>query len=613
MNTLNRRVAPLHIRELIEDSGITGELRDFLETDLFFHIEHYKFDEDRILRALQSAKIEQEKGSEEHRITATQGIIAILCDLDIHFSSQEAINCFAATGFRLWADRELEYFDFIRQHAQFPDQDWLSILGNRGLNLCDFLRDDPQSQSNPIHDRIFEGLNRHLDKKLPEDSPLSVYFWLNPELWSVPASGGEDEGDKKSVSHFNECQKIFLKVITQWTSAVLEKNDEDEYYRLLEYLDLRGISRFLGEDELAPIYKSIQERPFELPPRPMAVKDIPLFIRALDREIWVEHGVPPRKPGKDEVEVLHAQLQRIAELCSQDQLKAKLPHAAIKELIPIFQWVPRNYIHNPPVSADQIALMIKFLALMRTRLRMDRDSVQIHDYKKALQHLVKKKQEAQALRQLLITFRNCDYACSDESLNFRPKFERTLFPIPQTFRGLSAEFSISCMIDMVIGSWQIENRRRTLCLDLAEYCMSRLKFKKRSEVKKSTGYYDNEQCTEVSPIWRQAYTEALGELGYALDGNVVRLLDFVRNHDPDETVRNAAHSSYRTIQRERTKKLDDFKGLRAAFWLLRWAQRKHLNKSIDEARAKLLRRQELRDELHTRVTFIYRDFLDPDY
>lgn len=628
------------LRDLIDLSEIHGGFRDFVEQHLFSQqsgFPCYKFSEEALLHALGIAtSIDGSDEAERLTLQVIKFIETVGLPLD-HFDAYRTIK---KLGELYWRDRALEFFAFLVGHGDYPIQRWRSILFDHENFGAQPPWDRPEGHRKPLENQIVEGLLRHRTTNHLEDSPFSLCFWFNVELWKAgPRMPGmstlktknketgewePDEGEDPSLAPWESAQfphskKIFNAVLRQWSTAMLEADNEDAIYAFFDWADDHRVLDWSENDQLEKavvesIWEDVQSRPVPEPIHPLALKDIPICIRALDRKLW-SRGSEAFTPPEDILRNLQDQLVEIAKLCAEDQLKAKLPLGIIRDLIPVFYWVPEGYIpnRNYPQPAQE-SLAVKLFALMRTCLQHDPQAFHIYDYRYAMQLLVAKGKEAVLLRQLLITLRACSEPCSGESLDFRPKRKINGYILPVQFSGLPPEYCLSCLIDLLIGSRQIKDRYRNLCTDTAVYFMSRLKFRKQNgrarAQEKLSGFYDEKNCVESDPIWRRAYAEALGDLGYAIDGKVLHLLDFVRKHDPDEAVREAAQSSYRLIHREQTKDLDDYKSLRAAFWVPRKAQREALNAPVELAQAKLLRRQELRNERQTNASLIYLGYLD---
>lgn len=628
------------LRNLIELSEIRGGFREFVEQHLFHRqsrFPSYDCSEETLLHALNEAKL-VDRSDETERLTLQ--VIKFINTVGLPLDHYKVYPTIKNLGELYWQDQALEFFAFLVDHGNYPIQRWRSILFDHENLGAQPPWDRPEGQPKPLENQIAEGLLRHSSAFHPENSPFSLCFWFNIELWKaeprMPGMGtiktknketGEwepDVGEDPLLAPWESAQyphskKIFNAVLRQRATAMLEADNEDAIYAFFDWADDnrildRGENDQLEKSVVESIWEKVQSRPVPVPSYPLALKDIPACIRALRRKLWLR-GNEVFTPPKDRLENLQDQLVQIAKLCAEDQLKAKLPLGIIRDLIPVFYWVPEGYIPNRsyPQPAQE-SLAVKLFALMRSCLQHDPQAFHIYDYRDAMQLLVAKGKEAVLLRQLLIALRSCPKPCSSGSLDFRPKRKINGYILPVQFSGLPPEYCLSCLIDLLIGSHRLEDRYRNLCMDTAEYFMSRLKFRKQKgrarAQEKLSGFYDEKKCVESDPIWRRAYAEALGEFGYAIDGKVLHLLDFVRKHDPDEAVREAAQSSYRVIHREQTKDLDDYKSLRAAFWVLRKAQREALNLPIELALAKLLRRQELRNERQTNASLIYIGYLD---
>ncbi|WP_299202977.1 hypothetical protein [uncultured Amphritea sp.] len=131
---------------------------------------------------------------------------------------------------------------------------------------------------------------------------------------------------------------------------------------------------------------------------------------------------------------------------------------------------------------------------------------------------------------------------------------------------------------------------------LAEFCLSRLRLRKGE--KTNNGKYDPDQVIEASPIWRQGYLKALGELGFDLNGKAHKTVYFTQQHDPDESVRKIAKECYRLVRRNsnKTRSIEDLKrAIIAAEWWLLICQRRELNEDVNYEEALKVRRRLLRN------------------
>lgn len=131
---------------------------------------------------------------------------------------------------------------------------------------------------------------------------------------------------------------------------------------------------------------------------------------------------------------------------------------------------------------------------------------------------------------------------------------------------------------------------------LAEFCLSRLRLKKGE--KPVSGKYRDEQVTEPSPKWRQAYLKVLIELGLNPSGKVHKAAYFIRDSDPDEAVREIAKECYRAARKasKKEKSVQDFKrSIIASEWWLLMVQRQALGHEINYEEALKTRRRMLRN------------------
>lgn len=133
----------------------------------------------------------------------------------------------------------------------------------------------------------------------------------------------------------------------------------------------------------------------------------------------------------------------------------------------------------------------------------------------------------------------------------------------------------------------------------ANFCLKNLALKKGRSC--GEGRYENADCVEERPLWRQAFSNALSEIGLDLGGEVHKRLYFVKNSDPDDNVRKVAAEAYNAVRRQKHHDEEDpVKGMLIAFWWLRLAQRKSLDLDVDSAGAAKTRRNELRYASHVR-------------
>lgn len=601
LTPLDRRLSPFH-KELLDVSAIDGEFRSFCEKTLFVQLPGNLPDAKELVLALSKAK---EKSGDNEAESLTLQVLAFLEKIKIQPHDPVALDVFTALSSQYWAGKELNALEFLMMEGDFPKEYWRNIL----YTESDFQPTEagiPPKEVEEINslvaDRISKGLIEFIREDPPKSSPYSIYFWLDRKLSKRPESQKSDS---------DEFRFILESVVQKWAEAQLNRNNENSIYQLLDWVKSRRLDDLVSRNLQQEIKDRLNERPISLPPYPMSLKDIPIFIKAVDRDLWDNGGGKPYQPSEGDRDHLHTQLEDIAVLCAEDRLKANLPISTIRKLIHFLS----TYV-NPKRDLKEDRLAIKLLALLRGQLQNSRSQFDVFDYQIALKTLVRCGKEADALRQLFLTLRTFSMPCCDESTEFRQRIrsyaESDLTP---RMESLDPEFCLNILVDIIICKLRSSERLRQTCLNLGEFFLSRLKLKaknpRKSFSKESTDFYQDKDCLESNPHWRTAYIEALGELGYAHNGKVLRCLDFIRKHDPQEKVRNRAQSVYRVIHREQTKPLDDWKGLRAAFWALRVAQRKAIGQPVDEAAAKLLKRQELRAENQTKSDGIYKSYLGP--
>ncbi|CAA6677360.1 MULTISPECIES: hypothetical protein [unclassified Lentimonas] len=145
----------------------------------------------------------------------------------------------------------------------------------------------------------------------------------------------------------------------------------------------------------------------------------------------------------------------------------------------------------------------------------------------------------------------------------------------------------------VFSDEEVEEVTYSLRKTMAEYCWKSLRLRKGETCESNR--YQNAQCTEPNPIWRQAYAKALSEIGLDLGGSVHKTLNFIRKNDPNESVCAAAADAYKSVRRQKNSdESDPIKGLLIAFWWLRLGQRTAMSLDVDPSSATRTRRDELR-------------------
>ena len=131
--------------------------------------------------------------------------------------------------------------------------------------------------------------------------------------------------------------------------------------------------------------------------------------------------------------------------------------------------------------------------------------------------------------------------------------------------------------------------------EFAKFCLERL----RTKIKNKNAAYTNKDFVEPRPAWRWCYVQALTALRVNPGGRAHRMLFWLLNNDPDETVKELAkkaHKRVRHLDRDKPN-LDEGASPRRplfeAFWWLRQAHLITLGVEMDQAGAMRTRRKEL--------------------
>ncbi|WP_215396930.1 hypothetical protein [Rheinheimera oceanensis] len=204
--------------------------------------------------------------------------------------------------------------------------------------------------------------------------------------------------------------------------------------------------------------------------------------------------------------------------------------------------------------------------------------------------------QQKSLRHRLMLMRSSQVSLSDEGLNYRNGQPDSLWykPLKELCRDLfnfERRTSPEQHLVTALETFYIEFSKQ-----IAEFCLSRLRLRKGE--KANDGQYDSTQTVEQSSAWRQGYLKVLSEIGYDLNGQVHKTVNFVKQSDPDPDVRAIAKEAYKTVRRQSspTQTLEDIKrGIIAAEWWLLLCQRQELKLPIDHEAAVQTRRKLLRN------------------
>jgi hypothetical protein len=462
----------------------------------------------------------------------------------------------------------------------------------------------------PAKRLISKGLLRHIGEEHAESSSFSIKFWANDVLWS------NQEDEQAQTEQRAESKKVFSHLAHTWYFGLVLRNEPENAQQFFNWLLRTRKWESLTDSHKNDIENAEWIRPvsspMDLADNASLDEEVLVKSEALFHKHWLTVAGDLREATDVEYEALYADLSDIAKQCAED--KIKLSSHAISLLIRGDKW---GHISSNQ-SAHITALSIKHLALLRSVLRYEPETFDPYSYQKTLDSLVWNAKEPQiALRQLLITLRQCPEEAANEALEFKPHLPNMSgsghFLIIQPFEGMSPSIVVSSFIHMVIHHRNLENKdaSRMSALGMADYCLSRIVSKKgrRHIATPDNPYYADDNCVEENRAWRRAYVQALGELGYDLGGKVHKALQFGQHNDPSEDIRGEAKHALKMIKRGLNKDLDDRKALIAAFFWLRWAQREALGLDINEGAAMLLRRGEMRLDYKHRAEFLYNQFI----
>jgi hypothetical protein len=569
--------------EIIEFSGISESFKQFLTKYLVPRMGHPYDDDKEFLFHLQNAQTEPTLSDQVfHLLDAIKPHI-----LEDNLSAYD--DCIDGLAKVEWTDSALEFFEYLLSKRNYPIENWLAFFSEYGKawtredfnKLYNGEKLEKKSPSKRPVQLIVEGLLRHIGSVQSITSPLSPIFWFQNRICAQLTTSEDRSNRRASLTSF--LSEIAEVVCTE----MLVQGQLAEAKNFLLWIIRNEKDRFVSN--WCELHEAIANVPVPAPYFSSDVEEstaVPVYLNAIHHDCWEMPDGSIKQLSWEDKEPIISKLESIATKCSQD--KIRLPHKQMVELLWMPNWEGWQHIFYSPGSYQE-ALSLKLFSLLRSRLKNDPASVDISDYKQALNILIQAKEHNKLLRQLLITLRQASEPCSDESLEFKPKPSYK----PQPLAEINPYYSISCLLHLLLT---IRDQNRSICIGLADYCLSRVKFKQdmNKQFDSKDEFYSCDYCVEPNPIWRNAYVKALGELGYDLKGNVHKTLDFIKKHDPSEEVRVSAKSSYKSIHREKNKNLEDFKSFMAAFFWLRWAQREALAAPVNSGAAMLTRRAELR-------------------
>jgi len=603
--------------ELAQYSGVDGDFKEWFLRSGFRFFKRELAWEDDLIPALQSADKEDE---------LTAKVLALLKILNIpvfwyeelsdiitdEFTGREKKRrigfiqpCVRALAYYEWKDRALEFYNYLVEDSDFPASEFELMLSDY-YNETEFHSDAPLfcGPIKTMEAHITEGLLRNIDKQHPDSSALSVKYWFDYALWS------DTELHEKRVRNNEFCGQLAMDCYC----VLMQKGYKERAEDFICWLSYTQNIRCLQKDQQEEIFKLRADVPVLDPVEANGMsceEALSVKCEALLHDVWEDKRGNSRIPSEEDQEAVFNALKLSMECYFAGTLRLlrEKKHDLIRDLLVAAHWAPPGYycIRTPPYVNE---LSLELLSLMRSRIKYEVNKFNPYDYWMAFDVVERMPQQAKALRQLLVTMRACKYPCSDEALEFKPQLKKTksnYFYVFEPYKGCSPCECVARFIHSVAcSSYSDENK--VWCLELAEYCLSRVKAKKDNKGKfnRSDGYYKHSLCVEEDPVWRRAYVMALGELGYDLSGNVHGALKFVCEYDPDEIVRAEAKHALKSIKRETKKHLENKKSFMAAFFWLRWAQRESLGCKVNEGLAMMTRRGELRGDFKHKADRLYK-------
>lgn len=131
--------------------------------------------------------------------------------------------------------------------------------------------------------------------------------------------------------------------------------------------------------------------------------------------------------------------------------------------------------------------------------------------------------------------------------------------------------------------------------DFASYCLSRLKTRKDTTREGDDPVTDLDMV-EKDPAWRRCYVRAVRELRVNPKGRGHHVLHWLKDHDPDEEVREAARSGYKELRHDTSLPagVSPRRPIFAAFWWIRQAHLLALGREVHPSKAQRTRRKEIR-------------------
>lgn len=273
-----------------------------------------------------------------------------------------------------------------------------------------------------------------------------------------------------------------------------------------------------------------------------------------------------------------------------------------KELLPDWTAIAIDRLAHDAALSPYVE---KSIGILRGKLRQVGDAEseveEYHSQLKKLLSFLDSSSPTKALRHRLLLMRSSTSAFSDEVISVHSSLtqentSKWYFPLHELVKSQFAYQFNGQRVSTSAELPQAENDFYVMfCSGLAEFCLSRLRLRKGE--KASNEKYEPHQATEQSSIWRQGYLKALSELGFDLNGNVHKTVNFIKKSDPEKDVREIASECYKAVRRgsKKTPSTQELRrGIISAEWWLLQCQRLELGLEINYEEALKTRRRLLR-------------------
>jgi hypothetical protein len=193
----------------------------------------------------------------------------------------------------------------------------------------------------------------------------------------------------------------------------------------------------------------------------------------------------------------------------------------------------------------------------------------------------------QGTRVLLHAFRALNTPALAADLRYWPTLDRQAPPEPWSSIPTSL---VSMFHNRAAAEQQADDDLSAFRAAFAEYCLERLKTRKARTTS------DDLDFVEPSPIWRECFVRAIGELHVNPGGKGHRVLNWLSENDPDEDVRIAAKKVYVALRHGPSlpTRTSPRRAFIHAFWWISQAHLLALGVELDDDGAQRTREEEVR-------------------